>query len=426
MPDSYVEHYQKDYEHLLTTVSILIECACKVRPGKAREATMSRLSKMRIIALAILCGGCAQHPGVVEQQASDNLLREDLFPAYMLKPVESGQEIFALTPQAQSFVENTQSKAKNQREKIRQLIEQIFDHAALGLTYRSTANTNASATFENSVANCLSLSIMTYAMARHAGLSPQFYQVDIPEYWTRREGVNLLNGHINLRISPARAHNDLIFAEAFADVDFDPQDMRAGFSRHPISKQRVIAMFYNNKGADALLANSYSDAYRYFRAAVTTEPSFSQGWVNLGVLYRRLGENRSALASYHKALEYNPRHLTAWENLAILYKATGRAAEGDEILAKLDRERNANPFYHMMLGEEALARKLPRQALRHFQEAVRRDRYQHEIYHGLAKAYLALGNDVKAQKFLARARKLAIGDDIKTRYESKLLALRSL
>ena len=58
------------------------------------------------------------------------------------------------------------------------------------------------------------------------------------------------------------------------------------FLELPFSENKVIAMFYNNKGADAIVANSYTRAYSYFRAAATIAPELAQSWVNLGVLYR--------------------------------------------------------------------------------------------------------------------------------------------
>lgn len=387
---------------------------------------MSLWIKLWFITGVLVCGGCAtQGDRNADAAPSASVFRDDLFPAYMLSSVEDPQTIFALDSDAQAFVNRTQSEVRTPRENIRNLVNQIFDHAALGLSYQSAANTIASATFERSQANCLSLSIMTYAMAKYAGLSPQFYQVNIPEYWTRREGVNLLNGHINLRISPYKAPNDIVFSEAYADVDFDPQEVRNNFVREPISRTRVIAMFYNNKGADALLANSYSDAYRYFKAAVQTDSSLSQAWVNLGVLYRRLEANDSALASYQRALKENPQHLTAWENLSILYAATGRKDEARAIQNRLARERQENPFYHTMLGEDALAAGAPDKALSHFRTALRLDRHQHVIYFGLAKAYAALGDTAKARTQLARAARLVPDENIKARYQSKLFALQS-
>merc|ERR1712000_123486 len=109
-------------------------------------------------------------------------------------------------------------------------------------------------------------------MADYAGFNAVFYEVDIPEYWTRRSGVNLLNGHINLRVSVADTLRKNQISSHFIDVDFDPQTIRTHFPRNAISKEKITAMFYNNKGADALLNNDDIKAYAYLRAAALLYP----------------------------------------------------------------------------------------------------------------------------------------------------------
>ena len=291
--------------------------------------------------------------------------------------------------------------------------------------YQGSANSIASETFDNRAANCLSLSVMTYAMAKAAGLMPQFYQVKIPEYWTRRDGYNLLNGHINLRIQPVPNSQQINLITPYIDVDFDPQTVRSRFERVPISKSRVVAMFYNNKGADALIANSYSRAYAYFRAAADADPTLGQVWVNLGVLYRKQEAYLAAERSYQQALGLNHENLTAWENLAILYNLTDRTEEAAAIQARITMKRQANPFYHFILGEEALDNESPKAALVHYRAAMRLDRTQHEVMFGMGRAYYELGDINKAEYFLGRAESLASSVQDKQRYRRKVSALQT-
>lgn len=379
-----------------------------------------------LLLLTLLLGltACASAPPVASID-NTNPVRDDLFPRYTLFTPETSSEIFALSAQAIAFARGSQSPHYSDRANIKSLVSHIFDHSELGLLYRNNANTVARETFDNRAANCLSLSIMTYAMAKAAGLSPQFYQVEIPEYWTRRDGYNLLNGHINMRISPAKNMTDLRFSEAFIDVDFDPQAIRNLFKREPVNRKQVEAMFYNNKGADALIANSYSKAYAYFRAAVRADPGLSQAWLNLGVLYRKNDAFDAAEASYKQALTLNNDNLTAWENLAILYQYTDREQESREILARVESKRQDNPFYHFILGEEAMDSGDAHIALKHYQRAYRLDRTQHEVLFGLGKAYYELGDISQAERFLTRASEQVNNAQDKYRYLSKLSALQS-
>ncbi len=74
---------------------------------------------------------------------------------------------------------------------IKALANTIFDHSYLNLLYKNDANTVAEETFSNRAANCLSLTIMTFALADYANFAINFQQVDTPELWVRREGNNL-------------------------------------------------------------------------------------------------------------------------------------------------------------------------------------------------------------------------------------------
>ncbi|QJR81563.1 tetratricopeptide repeat protein [Alteromonas pelagimontana] len=380
-----------------------------------------RLVFLSILLLQLAACASSQQPAVVAHP----VLQDSLFPSYTIFAVESEADIFYLDENAQQFVNSVIKPKDGDRENMRTLVKQIFDHSEKGLLYRGNANSVAWKTFEEQAANCLSLSIMTYAMAEYAGLDAQFYQVEIPEYWTRREGYNLLNGHINMRISANDPAVNIISADNYVDVDFDPQALRSHFPRQAISKREVVAMFYNNKGADALLDHSYTKAYAYFRQAALLQPDFGQVWVNLGVLYRMNDAPDAAEKSYRQALALEADNLTAWENLAILYRHTGQIDEAEAITASVEKKRESNPFYHYILGEQALEEEKYEQALTHYRRAMQLNRSQHEVLFGLGKTYYELGDVTLAKKYLELAARYAPNLQDENRYRGKLSALQS-
>ena len=356
-------------------------------------------------------------------KAGPTLLNDSLFPSYSLFPVETAEEIFFLDKDAKFFAEQAVYEKSALQKNVRGLVKAIFDHSDQGMLYRNGANTTANTTFNNRAANCLSLSIMTYALAEHVGLKATFYEVEIPEYWTRREGYSLLNGHINLRVQLPEDPNVVSIGGSWADVDFDPQTLRSHFPRVAISENKVIAMFYNNKGADAIVANSYTRAYSYFRAAATIAPELAQSWVNLGVLYRMVDAYDQAETVYKHALSLSDENLTAWENLSILYRYQNRHEEAKNITQMVDNKRQSNPFYHYILGEQAYDDEQYEAAISHYQKGLKLDNTRHEILFGLAKTYYESGDITNAEQYLARAMKHADNRQDKSRYQSKLSAL---
>ncbi|MCC2608199.1 tetratricopeptide repeat protein [Planctobacterium marinum] len=342
------------------------------------------------------------------------------FSGYESVPVETESEIFELSDEAKRFVFDIQSK-RDRSGSIEELISAIFDRSSFNMIYDNSANTTARETFINRSANCLSLSIMTYSLAREAGFTVTFREIEIPEYWTRKNGFSLLNGHINLRISEMEEQSSIVYAESNTMVvDFDPFSPKKYFPSRSVRKNRVLSMFYNNKGADALLKSDYLTAYAYFRAAVSTDSQFQDAWANMGILYRMTGHYDWAENTYHEALKLNPDNLTIMENLAVLHQHQGRYALAKELLAKVETRRLSNPYYHYNLGEQELEASNYHAAMSHYKKAIRLDASHHEFYFGMAKVHALMGDVEQALRYLQRARRKTNIDDLKDHYQHKM------
>ena len=116
-----------------------------------------------IAVLLIGTTGCATSNHPEPEQAQ--VLRDDLFPSHHLFDVETPHEIFALNEEAKEFVRRTQASQRDTHENMRALLNQIFDYSELGLLYQGSANSVASATFDNRAANCLSLSVISSGLS---------------------------------------------------------------------------------------------------------------------------------------------------------------------------------------------------------------------------------------------------------------------
>ncbi|MBU2877308.1 MULTISPECIES: tetratricopeptide repeat protein [Aliiglaciecola] len=350
---------------------------------------------------------------------SRHLLNDNAFPDYQEIKIESEEEIFALDQEAKDFIQKQVAIVKDPVDRMETLVRLIFDRSEFNLLYMGSANTVAKETFQRRAANCLSMSIMTYALAKEAGFSVRFQDVQIPEYWTRRAGYSLLNGHINLMIMP-REPGVIHLINTGLQVDFDPQNPQKSFPKQMVTKQAVTSMFYNNKGADALLSKSYTKAYAYFKKAAILSPNFISTWINLGILYRLVGDYESAESVYLYALQLDEDNLTGWENLAFLYEVTGRSEKASAIVNRIERVRSDNPFHHFIQGEQSFENGEFELALKHYRDALRLDKSKHEIYFGLAKAYYELGDVRRSQLYFKKAKDRARSHQDQERYQGKL------
>ena len=389
---------------------------------------MHQLSLIQNALILILVGlfFSACQSALVKIPPSEHLLYDQGFLGFSEVSIQSEQQIFHLDDTAKAFVASTLKPLDNKNAQMEALVKAIFDRSELNLLYQGDANTNANDTFHFQAANCLSLSIMTYALASEAGFNAYFQEIIIPEYWTRRAGFSLLNGHINIKILAPKQADVFVLSSQSYQVDFDPQPLRYGFPKKVVSKQAVLSMFYNNKGADAFLQKEYVTAYAYFREALMVKPNFDSAWVNLGILYRLSEYFPQAEKAYQHALVINSDSLTALENLAYLYTFTGRNEEAEKILVKVGAQRNNNPYYHVNLGEQEMEQKHWHQALTHFRRALALDKGKHEVYFGLARAYYEIGELQQSERYFKQAKNKASNKHDEDKYQSKLEFLSRL
>lgn len=380
----------------------------------------SVLLAVSVITTAGLMSGC-QSTQPVDQH---NLTLLEHAPFKVLE-VESQEEIFVLDEQIitslkQHFRQDAQPEIKHA-----QLIMQfLLENGDASLSYMSDANLTASQTYQNLNANCLSLSILAYSLSDFLNLEAEFQKVHVPEYWASSRGYNFLSGHINLKIHEDRTKyytkKVLHTAPRTLTIDFDPNSRQQAFKTTPISKDRVTAMFYNNKGAIHMVENKYDLAFSYFNAAIKIDENYSSAWANLAILYRLSDQLETAERLYNQAIALNPNNNTAKGNLAVLYDLTNREEQAKNIRGQLHKFRKSNPYYILTLGNQAMEDGHITKAIRHYRNVLKLNNRLHEGHFALAKAYYAKGDLKLTKTHMRRALELAEFEHNQIQYRGKL------
>lgn len=384
-----------------------------VRTARCRAASLACA-----FLLASACATQAPRPAVNPAQ----FLHDEAFPASAGYPVESSRDVFQLDDSARRYLDLRIGRVRETNARNKALIEEIIQQSARKLSYDSDADTTASETFHNQSANCLSMSIMTYAIAKYLRYDAVFQDVDTPEYWDRRDGHRLVARHVNVLLKPERSPDLLRFGSVI-EVDFFAPGSSREFPTKLIPPSRVLAMFYNNKGVDALFAGNHDVAYAYLRAALLEDPSLGMAIGNLGALYRATNHLPWAEKAYRAAVRMNAGSTVPLEGLARVLQDTGRHAEAERMLAELDSRRMNNPYYRYMQGEEAYDARRWNMAIRHFRKAIALKPRLDAAYFGLAKTFFQLGENGKAEAYLERAARYAARDSERQRYQRKIDAL---
>ena len=302
---------------------------------------------------------------------------------------------YEVTAELSSVLEQRMRQAPSERSKINEVLRFIFED--LDLRYSLTPTRNAVQTFETQQGNCLSFVNLFVGVARDRGLNPFYVEVTDYQKWNHREGMVVSQGHI---VAGMYLEGEL------KTYDFLPYRPKSYRSFKPIDDLTAAAHYYNNLGAEALMAGDLPTALRHLEVATTIAPRFDKGLNNMGVALARSGQSDAALEWYGKGLEIDPENPMILTNLTRLYQQTGRAREADELLARLEASNESNPFFFVYQGEIALSRGENEKAIAYMTRALRQDSEIPEVHVGFVKVYVALGELDKAKHHLERALKL--------------------
>ncbi|PAY00928.1 hypothetical protein CKO50_13180 [Pseudoalteromonas sp. HM-SA03] len=378
-----------------------------------------------IIVLSVLLSACNSTPKATIDTSILNSKHQ-----FNIQPVESYSEVFQLNKQIKAELAQYFHNDEIGVKRAKMLMAFLVNSGDDSMSYLSGANLTANQAFSNMNANCLSLSILTHAIARQVGLRTQFQRVHIPEYWDESQGYSLLTGHVNIKIFEVDNTQDsvktLYVKPASVTVDFDPNSRAQHFSTSAIDTNTILSMFYNNKGAMEMINGDLDMAYSYYKAAVESDPYHDGAWGNLGILYRLTQQYDLAERAYNQAIAINHDNRNALGNLAKLYYLTERDREAEMIEANIHNLRKNNPYYMLVLGNEAFKNGNLARAKHFYQKAHQLDRNIHGSYFGLAKVAYEQGDREKAEYYLNKAYKTSVFEHDKARYEGKLVLLKSV
>ena len=369
--------------------------------------------------LAVLLGACAAAP--VAPTAA-HLLHDELFQPPSER-IEDAAAIFAVSDPMRHHLTFELARHFRSKGRAKGLSEALYSRNMLAIEYDGTATRNAAETFRARSGNCLSLAIMTAALARELDLEVTYHSVIGEEQWSRAGGVYFASGHVNLTlgrryIDPKRGLGELI------TIDFVPVRAPHGQRTWVIGETTVAAMYMNNRAAESLAEGRLNDAYWWARAAITQDPSFLSAANTLGVIYRRMGHLPQAEEALKHVIAGEPENTTALSNLALVHADQGRAAEAAAVTSRLLALQPRPPFHFLERGIAAVKRGDFAAAREDFAREAQRDAEYHELQFWMAVADAALGDYGAAGRHLQAAIRASPDRRQSDLYSAKLALLR--
>lgn len=356
---------------------------------------------------------------------ASNLFSDAAFQAPS-EPVGAA-DLFTLSPAMRAYLDSpafqSQLRVKGAQHG---LVSALYQKGELKLEYESSKTRTAAETYDAGLGNCLSLVVMTAAFARELGVPITYQNVMVDTTWSRTGNLYFGSSHVNLVLT----ENAPPFQQTYSSVratltiDFMRPNDSDDFHTYPLEERDIVAMYLNNRAAEALAQDRVDDAYWWAREAVSQNAGFISGYNTLAVIYQRRGDNALAERVFRAALAREPENLAVLHNLVPVLAALGKTGESAQIKARLALIEPHPPFYYfnraiaaMESGDYETARSL-------FAKEVKRAPYNHEFHFWLGIAHWRLGDGKSAHAQLTRALDTSTTSAASERYSAKLSQLK--
>lgn len=348
---------------------------------------------------ALLCGGCA---APVAPLAADRWWLDAEFDYRADRVTADAHDIFQLPPDLLQELRAPKLRNATADRRLQFLIDTVVANKTRPFMYVGGHTTGATQTWNTRQGDCLSLTVLTLAMAKELRLPAIVQEVTGSPVFDRRGNVDFQVGHVNVFINRHMATETPTSTDLTHGVviDFEPSygSTRMGIA---LSEVSVLARFYNNQGAEHLARSDYVQAYAYFKAALLAEPGLGSALNNLGWLYWHQGYAALAEAVLVQAVQHSRESDAAARALYRLLITQGRTQEAQQYEAQRIARQQQAPYYWIDQGREALMANHFDRAIDALERAQALTSGFSEVHRYLAAAYWHAGKPEKAQQQLA-------------------------
>jgi Flp pilus assembly protein TadD len=312
------------------------------------------------------------------------------------------EDLFRLDPDLDKRLEEPAVREVFKDVRLRRIVELIFGPDRKGFAYRAGHSTVAADTWRDRAGDCLSLTVLTYAVAKKLGMSAIMQEVQTPAVFGRAGQLDVVNQHVNVLLPSARS--DFVVSDPWGHdviLDFEP-DFATARRGMALSEPAILARFYNNVAVENMARGDARVAYAYFKAAIMSDPGYVSPYGNLAVLYRRGGYETQAENLLRFAVTLGGTSDVALHELHRLLKDQGRGTEAADVQRRLEARQASDPYFWMSRALQQIAQKEPQRAVSSLKRAKELAPTFAEIHRFLATAYLQAGEPKKAREEVAQ------------------------
>ncbi len=384
---------------------------------------MTMLKVVCCMAFCLSVAACQSTSDKRLVQAEPTTLPEWQSAEFAALPIETPEMLFNLTAEQKAAFLAYYNDPNNADTSSNFRLYQYLDQLVKNFSYVGDTFTAEEALNKQS-GNCLSLAILTTALARLVNLDVYYQTVHTEPLYRRLNDILTTSSHVrSIVLGPKPQKEDgVIIFRSRAVIDYFPSS--SNDVGEYVSDVAFISMYYQNKAAIALGEGNNALAYSYLAQAMMIDPTNAQTINTLAVLYRRHGYLDKARALYEFVINNDIESVHTLSNFALLLKKVGDIATLEKIGEMYLRADDSNPYRWYDLGNEYLAREDYKRAETFFKRTVKHGPYLSEGYFGLAKVNFLQGDSEGAEHYLSKALSLTYDNGDHALYTAKLNAIQ--
>jgi len=288
----------------------------------------------------------------------------------------------------------------------------------------SELTSNAEKTLHSKSGNCMSLAVLTTALAHSVNVDIKYQLVNrIPVY--KEYGSVVFNAqHIRSIVYEDESLSDgtVNLVRKKAVIDYYPSSYN--YVNGAVSKRGFIGMYYRNLAAEALALEDYNLSFWLLKHSLEVDPDNAGAINSLAVLHRRVGAEDVAEELYLYGIKHAESKVTLLKNYYILLNLQNRHADAERILKELDNLDDFSPFNWLQAANDAFKEKNYTTALKLYNKTITLAPYLHQGYFGIARTQYQLGHLRAAREALETALDKVFDIKAKSLYEAKLAVLK--
>ncbi|WP_237158022.1 tetratricopeptide repeat protein [Shewanella psychrophila] len=284
-------------------------------------------------------------------------------------------------------------------------------------------NYSASLAMEKQGGNCMSLALLTYAVAKHLGVKAVF-QVMHTEPMLLEVTANFAVTSDHVRTFLYEEDNDqpskgfFLSGRSYLILDYFPG--RYDRTSKIIDENQFVAMLYRNLAADALLNGDLDYAYSLLTSGIRYDKEYAPLISMMAIVHRRKGDESTAETLYRYGLEVSDSKITLLSNYHYLFSKQGKYEQADRIKLRLLGLEDNSPYDWYLIGQDAILEGDFKSAEIYLSKFLKNPPYYHAAYFDLARAQYALGRNNSAKNSIKLALEYAEMPKSQRQYKAKL------